>query len=40
MPAIALAFVQPWFSCALYLVVAVILLVPDPRIVGTIASSR
>jgi uncharacterized membrane protein len=30
--AIALAFVQPLISCALYLVVAVIWLVPDTRI--------
>ena len=30
--AIALAFLQPWFSCALYVVVAIIWLVPDRRI--------
>ena len=30
--AIALAFVHPWISCALYIVVAVIWLLPDPRI--------
>jgi uncharacterized membrane protein len=30
--AIALAFVQPWCSCALYVVVAIIWLVPDRRI--------
>ena len=30
--AVALAFVQPWISCLLYVVVAVIWLVPDPRI--------
>jgi uncharacterized membrane protein len=30
--AIPLAFVHPWLSCALYIVVAVIWLVPDPRI--------
>jgi uncharacterized membrane protein len=35
--AIGLAFVQPLISCALYLVVAVIWLVPDPRIERTIA---
>jgi uncharacterized membrane protein len=30
--AVALAFVRPWISCVLYVVVAVIWLVPDPRI--------
>ena len=35
--AIALAFVQPFLSCALYIVVAVIWLMPDPRIERTIA---
>jgi uncharacterized membrane protein len=30
--AIALAFVHPWIFCALYIVVAVIWLFPDPRI--------
>lgn len=30
--AIALAFVHPWISCALYVAVAVIWLLPDPRI--------
>jgi len=30
--AIALAFLQPWLSCALYVVVAIIWLVPDRRI--------
>jgi hypothetical protein len=30
--AIALAFVQPWLSCALYLLVALVGLVPDRRI--------
>lgn len=30
--AIALAFVQPWIACALYIVVAVMWLIPDQRI--------
>ena len=30
--AIALAFVHPWISCVLYIVAAVIWLLPDPRI--------
>ena len=30
--AIALAFVHPWISCALYIVAAAIWLLPDPRI--------
>ena len=30
--AIALAFVHPWISCALYIVMALIWLIPDPRI--------
>jgi uncharacterized membrane protein len=30
--AIPLAFVNPWISCALYLAVALIWLVPDRRI--------
>ena len=30
--AIALAFVYPWAACALYVVVAIMWLVPDPRI--------
>jgi len=30
--AIALAFVHPWISCALYIVTAAIWLLPDPRI--------
>ena len=42
--AIALAFVHPWISCVLYIVVAVIWLLPDPRIERRIgageASSR
>ena len=29
---IAPAFVHPWISCALYIVVAVIWLLPDPQI--------
>jgi uncharacterized membrane protein len=36
--AIALAFLQPWFSCALYVVVAIIWLVPDRRIERMITS--
>ena len=30
--AIALAFVQPWLSCVLYVLVALVWLVPDRRI--------
>ena len=30
--AIALAFVNPWFSCAIYAGVAIMWLIPDPRI--------
>jgi uncharacterized membrane protein len=30
--AIALAFVNPWFSCAIYVAVAIMWLIPDPRI--------
>jgi uncharacterized membrane protein len=30
--AIALSFVNPWVSCALYVLVAVIWFIPDPRI--------
>ncbi|MGH7594489.1 MAG: TMEM175 family protein, partial [Gemmatimonadales bacterium] len=30
--AIPLAFVSPWISCALYAMVALIWLIPDPRI--------
>jgi uncharacterized membrane protein len=36
--AIPLAFVNPWFSCALYAAVAVIWLVPDRRIERRLAS--
>jgi hypothetical protein len=35
--AIALALVLPFISCALYVVVAVVWLAPDPRIERTIA---
>lgn len=38
--AIGLAFVQPWISCALYVVVAVIWLLPDPRIERRIALAK
>ncbi len=38
--AIGLAFVQPLLSCALYVVVAVIWLMPDPRIERVISSQR
>jgi uncharacterized membrane protein len=34
--AIPLSFVQPWISCACYALVAVIWLVPDPRIEKTL----
>jgi uncharacterized membrane protein len=37
--AIALAFVHAWIACALYVLVAMIWLVPDRRIERTIASS-
>jgi hypothetical protein len=30
--AIALAFVNPWVACAIYVVVAIMWLIPDPRI--------
>jgi uncharacterized membrane protein len=36
--AIALAFVSPWISCALYVAVAVIWFIPDRRIERTIRS--
>ena len=36
--AVPLAFVSPWISCALYVVVAVIWLVPDRRIERTVTS--
>jgi uncharacterized membrane protein len=38
--AIPLAFVNPWISCALYVVVALIWLVPDRRIERRLASER
>ena len=34
--AIPLAFVEPWISCAIYALVAVMWIVPDPRISATI----
>src|SRR5262249_26763550 len=36
--AVALAFVAPWASCALYIVVAVIWLIPDRRIERSLAA--
>jgi uncharacterized membrane protein len=36
--AIPLAFVRPWLSCALYIGVAIIWLLPDPRIERMIAA--
>ena len=36
--AVPLAFVKPWISCALYVIVAVIWLVPDRRIERTVTS--
>ena len=38
--ALALAFLHPWISCALYIVVAVIWLLPDPRIERNIAPAE
>jgi uncharacterized membrane protein len=38
--AIPLAFYQPWISGALYVLVALIWLIPDPRIEKTIAMTR
>jgi len=38
--AIVLAFVHPWMSCALYVVVTVIWLLPDPRIERKIAPAE
>src|SRR5438876_254438 len=38
--AIPLAFARAWISCALYVVVAIIWLCPDPRIERIIAASR
>ncbi len=37
--AIPLAFVNIWLSCALYVIVAIIWLIPDPRIEKTIAAT-
>ena len=37
--AIPLAFAEPWFACALYIVVAVMWLIPDRRIEKTLAGS-
>ena len=37
--AVPLAFVQPWLSCAIYVVVAVLWLVPDQRIERKIVDS-
>jgi uncharacterized membrane protein len=38
--AIPLAFINPWFSCALYVLVAIIWLIPDPRIERTLAKTE
>lgn len=38
--AIPLAFIYPWFSCALYLLVAVMWFIPDRRIEKTLALGR
>lgn len=38
--AIAMAFFHAWISCALYIVVAVIWLLPDPRIERVVASQN
>ena len=38
--AIPLAFVHPWISCALYVLVAVIWLVPDRRIETTLTATK
>jgi uncharacterized membrane protein len=38
--AVAVAFFRPWISCVLYIAVAVIWLVPDPRIERTITRSH
>ncbi len=37
--AVPLAFVKPWISCAMYVVVAMIWLVPDRRIERTVVST-
>src|SRR3954465_4859441 len=36
--AVPLAFIKPWISCAMYVIVAVIWFVPDRRIERTVAS--
>jgi len=38
--AIPLAFINPWFSCALYVLVAITWLIPDPRIERTLAKTE
>ena len=38
--AILLAFVRPWLSCAVYVIVAIIWLIPDPRIERAVAKSE
>ncbi len=38
--AIPLAFVRPWIACACYVAVAVMWLIPDPRIEKTISADK
>jgi TMEM175 potassium channel family protein len=38
--AIPVAFINPWFSCALYVFVAITWLIPDPRIERTLAKTE
>jgi uncharacterized membrane protein len=38
--AVPLAFVRPWLSCALYVIVAIIWLIPDPRIERAVAKTE
>jgi uncharacterized membrane protein len=38
--AILLAFVRPWLSCAVYVIVAIIWLIPDPRIERAVAKTE
>ena len=38
--AIPVAFINPWFSCALYVLVAITWLIPDPRIERTLAKTE
>jgi uncharacterized membrane protein len=38
--AIPFAFINPWLSCALYVLVAIIWLIPDPRIERTLAKTE